>query len=120
VADPNGWGDLIQIAAPDTSSNAAKRRTNMSVPATFATESVTEVETTLSNSSSYIETLTLKTIAAQPWLTDLVIKTQLLAANNPLEKRVKVRCCIEKEQLVKLRNALDQYLKEYSTKGGQK
>ena len=92
----------------------------MSVPATFATESVTEVETTLSNSSSYIETLTLKTIAAQPWLTDLVIKTQLLAANNPLEKRVKVRCCIEKEQLVKLRNAIDQYLKEYSTKGGQK
>ena len=92
----------------------------MSVLATFATESVTEVETTLSSSSIYIETLTLKTIAAQPWLTDLVIKTQLLAAKNPLEKRVKVRCCIEKDQLVELRNALDQYLKEYSTKGGHK
>ena len=92
----------------------------MSVLATFATESVTEVETTLSSSSIYIETLTLKTIAAQPWLTDLVIKTQLLSAKNPLEKRVKVRCCIERDQLVELRNALDQYLKEYSTKGGHK
>ena len=92
----------------------------MSVHATFATESMFEVETTLSSSSIYIETLTLKTIAAQPWLTDLAIKTQLLSAKNPLEKRVKVRCCIEKDQLVELRNALDQYLKEYSTKGGHK
>jgi len=92
----------------------------MSVPATFATESMFEVETTLSNSSNYIETLTLKMIAAQPWLTELVINTQLLTAKNPMEKRVKVRCCIEKDQLVELRNALDQYLKEYSTKGGQK
>ena len=92
----------------------------MSVPATFATESMFEVETTLSNSSTYIETVTIKPIAAQPWLTELVIKTQLLSAKNPMEKRVKVRCCIEKEQLVELRNALDQYLKEYSTKEGQK
>jgi len=92
----------------------------MSVPAIFVTESVTEVETTLSNSSNYIETLTLKMIAAQPWLTELVINTQLLTAKNPMEKRVKVRCCIEKDQLVELRIALDQYLKEYSTKGGQK
>ena len=92
----------------------------MSVPAMFATESVTEVETTLSNSSTYIETLTIKTITAQPWLTELAIKTQLLTAKNPMEKWVKVRCFVENEQLVELRNALDQYLKEYSTKGGQK
>jgi hypothetical protein len=92
----------------------------MSVPAIFVTESVTEVETTLSNSSNYIETLTLKMIAAQPWLTELVINTQLLSAKNPMEKRVKVRSFVEKEQLVELRNALDQYLKEYSTKEGQK
>jgi hypothetical protein len=92
----------------------------MSVPANFATESVTEVETTLSNSSTYIETLTLKTIAATPLLTEVVIKSQLLTAKNPTEKRVKVRCCIEKEQLVELRNALDQYLKECSSKVDQK
>jgi hypothetical protein len=92
----------------------------MSVPATFATESMFEVVTTLSNSSTYIETVTIKPIAAQPWLTELIIKTQLLSAKNPMEKLVKVRSFVEKEQLVELRNALDQYLKEYSTKEGQK
>jgi hypothetical protein len=92
----------------------------MSVPATFATESMFEVETILSNSSTYIETVTIKPIAAQPWLTELVIKTQLLSAKNPMEKRVKVRSFVEKEQLVELRNSLDQYLKEHFSIGGQK
>ena len=92
----------------------------MSVPATFATESMFEVETTLSNSSTYIETVTIKPIAAQPWLTELVIKTQLLSAKSPMEKRVKVRSFVEKEQLVELRNSLDQYLKEHFSIGGQK
>ena len=92
----------------------------MSVPATFVTESMFEVETILSNSSNYIETVTIKPIAAQPWLTELVIKTQLLSAKNPKEKRVKVRSFVEKEQLVELRNSLDQYLKEHFSMGGQK
>lgn len=92
----------------------------MSVHTTFATESMFEVETTLSNSSTYIETVTIKPIAAQPWLTELVIKTQLLSAKNPMEKRVKVRSFVEKEQLVELRNSLDQYLKEHFSVGGQK
>ena len=92
----------------------------MSVHTTFATESMFEVETTLSNSSTYIETVTIKPIAAQPWLTELVIKTQLLSAKNPMEKRVKVRSFVEKEQLVELRNSLDQYLKEHFSMGGQK
>jgi hypothetical protein len=92
----------------------------MSVPATFATESMVEVETTLSNSRTDIETVTIKPIAAQPWLTELVIKTQLLSAKNPMEKRVKVRSFVEKEQLVELRNSLDQYLKEHFSIGGQK
>ena len=92
----------------------------MSVTATFVTESMFEVETILSNSSNYIETVTIKPIAAQPWLTELVIKTQLLSAKNPKEKRVKVRSFVEKEQLVELRNSLDQYLKEHFSMGGQK
>lgn len=92
----------------------------MSAPATFVTESMFEVETILSNSSNYIETVTIKPIAAQPWLTELVIKTQLLSAKNPKEKRVKVRSFVEKEQLVELRNSLDQYLKEHFSIGGQK
>ena len=39
-----------------------------------------ESECILSASDTYIETLTVKQIEAQPWLTELVIKTQLLTA----------------------------------------
>ncbi len=42
-----------------------------------------EIECLLSASDSYIETLTVKQIEAEPWLTELVIKTQLLTAKNP-------------------------------------
>jgi hypothetical protein len=92
----------------------------MSIAETLATtELVTEVECILSASDSYVETLTIKPIPAQPWLTELVIKTQLLTAKNPQEKRVKARCCIEKGQLVELRDALDRYSKKLATKGEQ-
>jgi hypothetical protein len=111
---------LIQLAAPDTPSKRLKRRANMSIAETLAkTEPVTKVECTLSASDSYVETLTIKPIPAQPWLTELVIKTQLLSSKNPQEKRVKAQCCIERQRLVELRDALTQYLKEYTTKGGQ-
>jgi hypothetical protein len=111
VAHLKGWGDLIQIAAPDTPSKRLKRRSNMSIAATLATtEPVTEVECTLSASDTYVETLTIKPIPAQPWLTELVIKTQLVAAKNPQEKRVKARCCIERDRLVELRDAIHQFL----------
>ena len=112
-----GRGDLIQIAAPDTPSKRLKRRTNMSVPATLSAKSVTEVETTLFTSDTYIETISIKSIATQPWLTEVVIKTQFLTAKNPLEKRVKARCCIGTEQLVELRDALDHYLEVHFKRG---
>ena len=84
----------------------------MSIAKTLATtEPVTEVECTLSASDTYIETLTIKPIPAQPWLVELVIKTQLLTAKNPLEKRVKSRSCIERGSLVELKNAIEQTLK---------
>jgi hypothetical protein len=83
----------------------------MSIAETLATtEVVTEVECILSASDSYIETLTIKPIPAQPWLTELVIKTQLLTAKNPQEKRVKARCCIERDRLVEFRDAIHQFL----------
>lgn len=78
-----------------------------------------EIECILSASDTYIETLTVKQIEAQPWLTELVIKTQLLTAKNPEERRVKARCCIERAQLAELRNALDQYLDANATNGGK-
>jgi len=56
----------------------------MSIAETLATtKPVTEVACTLSASDSYVETLTIKPIPAQPWLTEFVIKTQLLTAKNP-------------------------------------
>jgi hypothetical protein len=92
----------------------------MSIAETLATtELVTEVECILSASDSYVETLAIKPIPAQPWLTELVIKTQLLTAKNPQEKRVKARCCVDRDRLVELRDALNRYLVEQITKGGQ-
>ncbi len=69
-----------------------------------------EIECILSASDTYIETLTVKQIEAQPWLTELVIKTQLLTAKNPEERRVKARCCVELAQLASLESAINRFL----------
>jgi len=70
-----------------------------------------EIECVLSASDSYIETLNIKTIEAQPWLVELVIKTQLLSAKNPAEKRVKSRTCIERTRLVEIQSAIEKFLR---------
>jgi len=67
------------------------------------------IECVLSASDSYIETLSIQDVDAQPGLLELVIRTQLLSAKNPEEKRVKSRSCIHQTQLVGLRNAIDQF-----------
>jgi hypothetical protein len=82
----------------------------MSVIEANTVSSPVEFECILSASDTYIETLTIKRIEPQPWLTELVIKTQLLTAKNPEEKRVKARCCIERAQLVSLASAINQFL----------
>ena len=83
----------------------------MSFTEAITDESPVEIECILSASDTYIETLTIKQVEAQPWLTELVIKTQLLTAKNPEERRVKARCCIEPAQLVALAQTIGQYLK---------
>ncbi len=70
----------------------------------------TVVECVLSASDSYIETLNIKTIEAQPWLVELVIKTQLLNAKNPEEKRIKSRTCIERNRLVEIHSVIGEFL----------
>jgi DUF1009 family protein len=97
---------LFHIAAPDASSKRLKRRNAMSI----IEANPVEIECILSASNTYIETLTLRQIEAQPWLTELVIKTQLLTAKNPEERRVKARCCIDQAQLVSLAAAINQFL----------
>jgi hypothetical protein len=69
-----------------------------------------EIECILSASDSYIETLSIKTIEPQPRLVELVIKTQLLSAKNPAEKRVKSRTCIERTRLVEIQSAIEKFL----------
>ena len=67
-------------------------------------------ECILSASDTYIETLNIKKIEAQPWLVELVIKTQLLSAKNPDEKRIKSRTCIERTRLVEIQSVIGKYL----------
>lgn len=71
-----------------------------------------QIQSILSASNTYIETLTIKSIAVQPWLIELVIKTQLLTAQNPDEERIKARCCVDRAQLVGLGEAISQFLKK--------
>ena len=69
-----------------------------------------QVQSVLSASETYIETLTIKSIESQPWLIELVIKTQLLTAKNPDEERVKARCYVARSQLIELGEAISQFL----------
>jgi hypothetical protein len=69
------------------------------------------IECVLSASDCYIETLSIQTIDAQPGLLELVIKTQLLSAKNPAEKRVKSKTIIHLAELVGMKSAIDRFLK---------
>ena len=74
------------------------------------TAAETAIDCVLSASDSYIETLSIQAIDAQPGLLELVIRTQLLSAKNPTEKRVKSRTCIERSRLIELQQGIDQFL----------
>ena len=76
-----------------------------------------EVQCTLSTSDTYIETVCIKSIASQPWLNELTIKTQLLIAKDPEEKRIKAMSCIEQSGLIALRDAIDRFLSATKTAG---
>ena len=82
----------------------------MSKVITSKSASVNVIECVLTASESYIETLIIQTIEAQPHLVDLVIKTQLLSAKDPTEKRVKSRTCIERSALKTLQQCIEHFL----------
>ena len=82
----------------------------MSEAITSKTATNNAIECVLSASDSYIETLSIQDIDLQPGLLELVIRTQLLRAKNPAEKRVKSRTCIERSRLIELQQGIDQYL----------
>ena len=77
------------------------------------------IECVLSASDSYIETLSIQDVDAQPGLLELVIRTQLLSAKNPAEKRVKSRTCIERSKLLELQQAIGQFLQAAGGSSGE-
>ena len=82
----------------------------MSEVITGSSATENSIECVLSASESFIETLSIQAIQAQPGLVELVIKTQLLSAKNPAEKRVKSRTFIDQSKLAELHQSLGQYL----------
>lgn len=81
----------------------------MSEAITSKTATKKAIEFVLSASDSYIETLSVEEIDLQPGLLELVIRTQLISAKNPAEKRVKSRTCIERSRLVELHQGIGQF-----------
>ncbi len=68
------------------------------------------IDVVLIASGPYTETMSLKPIEAIPGLTELLISTQLLNAKRPEEKRIKAKCFVNREQVIALRDAIDQFL----------
>jgi hypothetical protein len=64
----------------------------------------------LSKSNTFIETLTISSIDAQPGLLELIVKTQFLTAKNPDELQIKFRTCIAQSRLEELRDSISQFL----------
>ena len=81
----------------------------MSVGVTSTTGTNNAIDCVLSASDSYIETLSIQDIELLPGLLELVIRTQLLSAKNPAEKRVKSRTCIERSRLIELQQGTGQF-----------
>ena len=79
----------------------------------------TTFETVLTASDSYIETLSIQAIDSQPGLLELVIRTQLLSAKNPAEKRVKSRTCIERSRLIELQQGIGYFLQATESSSGE-
>ena len=77
------------------------------------------IEWVLTASEGYIETLCIQSIDAQPGLLELVIRTQLLSAKNPAEKRVKSRTCIERYRLIELQQGMRQFLQATGGSSGE-
>lgn len=91
----------------------------MSEAITSKTATNNAIECVLSASDSYIETLSIQSIDSPPELVELVIRTQLLSAKNPAEKRVKSRTCIERSRLLDLQESIGQFLQATAGSSGE-
>ena len=91
----------------------------MSAVITSKTATNNAIECVLSASDSYIETLSIHAIGSPPGLVELVIRTQLLSAKNPAEKRVKSRTCIDRSRLIELQQGIGQFLQATGSSSGE-
>lgn len=103
---------MFHIAAPDTLSNAAKEEIGMTHFVSVSDSSKNQVETILSSSGGYIETLTLRKILNPPGLIEIVIESQWRDSKLPDERRVKSSSCVERQALIELQSAINHYLSE--------
>ena len=116
---PKGLGGFDLDCRPRHIVKAAKKELVMSEVITSKTATNICIECVVSASDSYIETLSIQDIDLQPGLLELVIRTQLLSAKNPAEKRVKSRTCIERSRLIELQQGIDQFLQATESSSGE-
>jgi hypothetical protein len=60
----------------------------------------------------YVETFRLRCIETSHDLTELVIESQWQHSKNPLERRIRLRSCITRQDLMNLQSAIKDYLSE--------
>ena len=93
LADPKGRGDLFHLAAPDTTSNAAKQEKQMH--SIFHSSPAYELSAQVQHT---------------PCGSQLSFVSFVPTANRP-EARVKFQACLSKSELQVLRDCMDQALK---------
>ena len=113
MAALSSWGDLFQIAAPDLSSNAAKEEIGMTnIDSDYCSRNK-QKEAIICSGGGYVETFRLRSIETNNDLTELVIESQLQQSKDPFERRIRLRSCITRQELLNIQSAINDYLSEF-------
>jgi hypothetical protein len=110
LADLSSWGDLFQIAAPADIGIVAKQEIGMTnIDSEYCSRNK-QKEAIICSSGGYVETFRLRCIEANKDLTELLIESQFQHSKNPLERRIRVRSCITRQELLNIKSAINDYL----------
>ncbi len=112
MAALSSWGDLFQIAAPDTSSNAAKEEFGMTNIDLVYCSQKKQNEAIICSGGGYVETFRLRRIETSNNLTELVVESQWQHSKHPLERRIKFKSCVSRQDLMNLQSVIKNYLSE--------
>ena len=109
-ADLSSWGDLFQIAAPADIGIVAKQEIGMTnIDSEYCSRNK-QREAIICSSGGYVETFRLRSIETNNDLTELVIESQLQHSKNPSERRIRLRSCITRQELLNIQSAINDYL----------